>query len=108
MNFPSKRLFSLDILPSLVEKTKQLYVFPTLAECYFAIAYYDFWMFKKAYDVLGLVINFLGNDWPKHVTIGLFESTITTRHALARNCLDKYALKRSLLMSKMKGQTSMQ
>ncbi len=68
-----------------MEKTKQFYVFPTLVKCYFATANYDFWMFKKAYDVFALVINFLGNDWPKHVTIGLFESTITTGHALARN-----------------------
>jgi hypothetical protein len=51
----------------------------------FAIANYDFWMFKKAYDVFALVINFLGNDWLKHVTIGLFESKIITGHALARN-----------------------
>jgi hypothetical protein len=58
-----------------VEKTKQLYVLPTLAECYFATPNYDFWMFKRAYDAFALVIKFWGNDWPKHVTIGLFETT---------------------------------
>ncbi len=78
INFPSRNQLSLDILPSLMEKTKQLYVLPTLVKCYFATINYDLWMFKRAYDVFALVINFLGDDWPKHVTIGLFEVTTTT------------------------------
>ncbi len=40
-------------------------------------------MFERAYDVFALIINFLGDDWPKHVTIGLFEVTTITGHALA-------------------------
>jgi hypothetical protein len=60
--FPSKKQISLDILPSLVEKTKKNNVFPTLAKCYFTIVNYDLWMFKGAYDVFALLINLLGND----------------------------------------------
>jgi hypothetical protein len=41
-------------------------------------------MSKGVYDFFALVINFLSNDWqPKHVSIGLFEATETTRQALA-------------------------
>jgi hypothetical protein len=57
-----------------VEKTKQLYVLLALAECHFATTSFDFWIFKGAYDVFGLIINFLRKDWqPKRVAIGLFE-----------------------------------
>jgi hypothetical protein len=51
------------MLPSLVEKTKQLYVLLALAKCYFAIASFDLWMSKDAFDVFTLVINFSRNDW---------------------------------------------
>jgi hypothetical protein len=49
---------------------------------------------------------------PKHVTIGLFETTKTIGQALAKSLiqlLDKYGLtKKILLMSKMKDLISMQ
>jgi hypothetical protein len=62
-------------LPRLVEKTSQQYVLLALANCLFATSSFDLWMFKGAYDVFALVINFLCSDWqPKHVTIGLFEA----------------------------------
>jgi hypothetical protein len=70
LNVLSKRYFSQDILSRLVEKTNQLYVL-TLVECHFATTTFDHWMFKGAYDVFTLVINFLNSDWqPKHVIIG--------------------------------------
>jgi hypothetical protein len=70
-------------------------------------------MSKGAYDVFALVINFLGSDWqPKHVIIAFFEVIETTSQALAKSLiklLNKYGLrKRSLFMSKMRGQISMQ
>jgi hypothetical protein len=73
----------------------------------------DLWMSKGAYDVFALVINFLSIDWqPKHVTIGLFKAIEIIGQTLARSLtqfLDKYGFKiRSLLMSKMRGQISMQ
>jgi hypothetical protein len=62
LNFPSKRQFSQEILLGLVEKTSQQYVLPTLVDCFFTIANFDLWMFKGAYDVFALMINFWSND----------------------------------------------
>jgi hypothetical protein len=58
LSFLSRKQFSQDILLGLVEKTNELYVLPTLAECDCAIASYDLWMSRRAYDVFTLVINF--------------------------------------------------
>jgi hypothetical protein len=69
-----------------MEKTKQLYVLLALAECHFATTSFDFWIFKVAYDVFALDINFLRKDWqPEHVTIGLFEMIETTSQALVKS-----------------------
>jgi len=46
-----------------VEKTNELYVVPALVECHYVIASFDLWMFKGAYDVFALVINFSSSDW---------------------------------------------
>jgi len=45
-----------------MEKTNQLYILLALVECHYAIASFDFWMSKGAYDVFMLIINFLGSD----------------------------------------------
>jgi hypothetical protein len=63
LNFPSRRQFSQDILSRLVEKTNELYVLPTLADCHSTTTSFDLWMSKGAYDVFALVINFLNYDW---------------------------------------------
>ncbi len=77
-----------------MEKKNQLFVLSALAECYFSTTSFDLWMFKGAYDVFALVIKFLNSDWqPKHVTLGLFEATKTSRQTLAKSLielLDKY------------------
>jgi hypothetical protein len=49
-----------EILLELVEKIKQLYVLPTLANCYYVTLSFDPWMSKGAYDIFPLVIKFLG------------------------------------------------
>jgi hypothetical protein len=59
LNFLPKKQF-IEILPRLMEKTKQLHVLHALVECRFAIASFDLWMSKGAYHVFALVINFLG------------------------------------------------
>jgi hypothetical protein len=69
-----------------VKKTNQLYVFPALAKCYYAIISFDLWMSKRTYDVFALVIKFLNNDWqPKHVTISLFEAIETLGQSLVKS-----------------------
>jgi hypothetical protein len=41
------------------KKTKQLYVLPTLVDCYYVTSL-DLWMPKGAYDILPLVLIFWG------------------------------------------------
>jgi hypothetical protein len=84
-----------------MEKTKQLYVLPTLVEGHFIIANFDMWMSKVGHDIFALIIKFLGDDWqPKHITLGLFEPTNTTRQTLAKKLtklLDSYTLRRKII-----------
>jgi hypothetical protein len=62
LNFPSRRQFSQDILLGLMEKTNELYIVSALVKCHSTIVSFDLWMFKGAYDVFALVINFQSND----------------------------------------------
>jgi len=49
---------------------------------------FNLWMFKGANDVFALVIKNLNSDGqPKHVTIGLFETTKTIGQALAKSLI---------------------
>ncbi len=56
-------------------------------------------MNKGAHDVFALAIIFLGFNWqPKHIIVGLFEVTKTSRHVLVRNLidlLDKFGLRKN-------------
>jgi len=56
--FPSRKQNFHTLLLGLVEKTKQLYVLPTLVECHFPITSFDLWMSKRGHDIFALVINF--------------------------------------------------
>jgi hypothetical protein len=60
--FLFKKYFYSEILINLVKKTKQKYVFPKGANCIFAIANFDLWMFKGAHNIFTLVVNFLGTN----------------------------------------------
>jgi hypothetical protein len=66
-----------------------------------AIASFDLWMLKGAYDLFVLVTIFLGFDWkPRHVILGFFKVTKTTRQALVNNLielLDEYGLKNKII-----------
>jgi hypothetical protein len=55
-------------------------------------------MSKGVYDVFTLVVNFLSNDWqPKHVTIGLFETTGQTLAKCLIELLNKYGLRKKII-----------
>jgi hypothetical protein len=43
----------------LVEKTKNLYILPTLEDCLLTMITFDPWMLVNAHDIFGLVINFI-------------------------------------------------
>jgi len=61
-NFPSRKQFSQELLPRLIEKTSQQYVFPILPNHFSTTTSFDLWMSKGAFDVFALMINFLNND----------------------------------------------
>ncbi len=73
--FPFQKTFNQEVLPNLVQKTKQTYVLLVLLECVYVISSFDLWMPKTAHDIFALVLNFLEKNWMfKHITIGLFET----------------------------------
>ncbi len=49
---PFKKALSQEMLPNLMEKTKQKYVFPMLTYCHYTITTFDLWMTKGSHDVL--------------------------------------------------------
>jgi hypothetical protein len=57
--FPSKKMFSQEVLVDLVEKMKQEYVLLKLKQCYVQQLV---WMSKGAHDVFALVISFLSEE----------------------------------------------
>jgi hypothetical protein len=62
-NFPSRRQFSQEILPKLVEKINQLYVLLSLSKCYTTTRSFDLWMSKGAHDIFAkLVVIFLRSN----------------------------------------------
>jgi hypothetical protein len=52
--FPPKKSFSQEMVPKLMEKTKQLYVLPDLVECNSPIMSFDLWMSKAVQTYLPL------------------------------------------------------
>jgi hypothetical protein len=48
-------------IPSLVAKTMEQYVMPTLDSCVTATTSFDLWMSKSRHDTLALVINFINS-----------------------------------------------
>ncbi len=56
--FPFMKQKFHELLPELVEKTKQLYVLLASIGCHIAIASFDLWMSKGRHDIFALVINF--------------------------------------------------
>jgi hypothetical protein len=77
-------------LLELEEKTKQLYVLPCLAKCFFTTSF-DLRISKGTYDNFALVINFLGTNWqPNHITIGLFEGMNTFGQTLIKDFIELF------------------
>jgi hypothetical protein len=73
----------------LVEKTKQLYVLPTLTKYNFLTSL-DLWISKGTHHICALVINFLGVDsYLKHVTFDLFEVAHVSKKTSTKNLIEK-------------------
>jgi hypothetical protein len=61
-----------DVLPNIVEITKERYVLPSLAS-YITCTSFDVWMFHGGYDIFAMVVNFINNLWEHaHVIVGIF------------------------------------
>jgi hypothetical protein len=60
--FLSKKQNFQEILPNLVEKTKQVCVLPKLIGCISTMTSFDLWVSKGVNDIFVFVINFLGFD----------------------------------------------
>jgi hypothetical protein len=54
---PFKKQFSRNFLEQLVEKIEQLYVLPSLVDCYFVTTNFDLWM-SRLMTILPLQLNF--------------------------------------------------
>jgi len=83
--FPfQKTIVSHEVLPNLVEKMKNIYVLPKLANCIF-ITSFNVWMSEGAHIIYFLLsLIFLKFDFQlKQMTNGLFEAIKTTSQALA-------------------------
>ncbi len=71
--FPSCRQMEIEVLPNMVEKTKEICVIPTLTSCIICTCSFDLWMSHVSFDIV-IVVSFINTSWkPYHVTIGIFE-----------------------------------
>ncbi len=61
----------IDVLPNIVEKTKEGYVLPLVAS-YMTCTSFNLWMFHGGHDTFAMVVNFINNLWePTHVIMGI-------------------------------------
>ncbi len=84
VSFSSRRVFTEEDFPSLVNTTSTKFVQLGLAKCLTSTCIFDLWMSKGAHDVFVMVVNFLSiSSKPKHVMIGLFEANDTNGATMA-------------------------
>ncbi len=63
-----------EILPKIIEKTKEKYIYLTLESCNTCMISFDLWMSRAIVDTFVLIVHFLNDKWEAcHVTIGFFE-----------------------------------
>ncbi len=60
-------------IPSMLQKTMDTYVLPTLFSHFTTSATFDLWMGQSGFDTFALVVNFINDAWVlKHVVVGFF------------------------------------
>lgn len=91
--FPNQKQMVQHAILTFVVKTMDHYVMPTLN--YFVtttIISFDWWTFRSKHDTFALMINFINSHWvPCHVTMGLFETTYTTRVTMTTHVKDLFS-----------------
>jgi hypothetical protein len=84
LTFPSTQKLRHDLLPHIVERTKERFVSPTLHSCNTCTVPFNLWMSRGGVDIFVFIMHFLNDKWePCHVTIGFFEITDTYGSAMA-------------------------
>jgi hypothetical protein len=84
VQFPIQKQLMNEVLPNIMKKPKEKYVFPTFISCITCITSFDFWMLCVGYDMFAMVVNFINNFWdPTHVIV---EMQNTTSKAMAKPC----------------------
>jgi hypothetical protein len=62
-----------EILPRMVEKTKEMYISSSLESCNSCTVSFDLWMSAIRMDTFIMIIHFLNDQWePFHVIVGFF------------------------------------
>jgi hypothetical protein len=63
----------IEVLPNMIEKTKEKCVIPTFAFYITYICLFDIWMCHVSFDAFTMIVNFINTSWePTHVAIGIF------------------------------------
>ncbi len=96
VRFPTQHQLVNEMLPNVVETTREKYVLPTFASCITCIASFDLWMSRAKYDIFSMVVSFLNDSWePNHVIMGIFEVQNITCATMANQVkvlLDSFSL----------------
>jgi len=59
ITFPSKQQFSNKVIPSMVNKTMEHHVFPTLVDATIVKITFDLWMSRGSFDKFVMVVNYI-------------------------------------------------
>ncbi len=98
--FLSHRTLTEEILPSMMKRTLQKFVFLFINVAISITITFDLWMDKGALNTFTFIINFLSLDWePKHVTIGFLRQKGFLGLVSLVNC--KLCLKSTNLLTKL-------
>jgi hypothetical protein len=74
VTFPSRQQLGNEVIPSMVNKTMEHHVLPTLANAITVIATFDMWMLRGCFNTFVLVVNYINKKRePCHVIVGIFE-----------------------------------
>ncbi len=84
VRFPTWHQLVNEVLPNVVETTKDKYVLPAFVSCITCTSSFDLWMSHVGHETFVMVVSFLNDSWePNHVTMRIFEVQNTTCATMA-------------------------
>lgn len=85
IQFPSRKAFVQEHIPTMLKRTMNIYLHPTIASCVTMSITFNLWMSRCRYTTLGTIINFIEDTWTlRHVVVGLFGVANTSSVALTK------------------------